>query len=291
MQRVEVDHRDLVRVPFDPVGGRILGVPPPHQVAHPEPARVQPADEGRHGGIGQTAPPGRMFVLDVLLDELAQRFEVLHRVAAEDDRGVVLGVVQAVSVQVRLHPRHQVGDLGAFVLRLGEQEPEIPLPNELLHRPEVGGDPLGPALDLGEGGATDARAGRRPQADGGERTRLQPEALVVLPVRLGQTRVRLVEPHEVLALDVEHDGLGVRPRPAEHGGVEQGEQEEQRVRGLRRHPRDAADVEVGAPRSVEEVQVHEHRLSVPGQPRREPSLHLVEVQRLVPVLAPSAVRG
>ena len=226
-----------------------------------------------------------------MLDELAQRFEVLHRVAAEDDRGVVLGVVQAVSVQVRLHPRHQVGDLRAFVLRLGEQEPEIPFPNELLHRPVVGGDPLGPALDLGEGGATDARAGRRPQADGGERTRLQPEALVVLPVRLGQPRVRLVEPHEVLALDVEHDGLGVRPRPAEHGGVEQGEQEEQRVRGLRRHPRDAADVEVGAPRSVEEVQVHEHRLSVPGQPRREPSLHLVEVQRLVPVLAPSAVRG
>ena len=73
--------------------------------------------------------------------------------------------------------------------------------------------------------------------------------------------------------------------------MEQGVQEEQGVGGLGGHSGDPADVHMGSPGPVEEVQVQEHGLAVPGQPRGHPPLHLVEVQRLVAVLAPRAVGG
>ena len=62
-------------------------------------------------------------------------------------------------------------------------------------------------------------------------------------------------------------------------------QQEQREAGLGRHPGDAADRDVRAAGAVEELQVHVHRRAVAAQPDRDLAVHLVEVQRRLPLLA------
>jgi hypothetical protein len=75
-----------------------------------------------------------------------------------------------------------------------------------------------------------------------------------------------VQVHEVLALDGEDQRAGLRRAGAEQPqsflGLEQHVQQEQRVRGLRRHAGDAGDRHVAALVAVQEREVREHRLAV-----------------------------
>src|SRR6266511_3511229 len=232
-----------------------------------------------------------MLVLDLLPDHLAQGIEVLHRVPPERHGRIALRVVGALPIEVRLDPSDEVGDLRPLVLGFGEQEPQELLPDELPHRPVVRRHPPRTPLDLRHRLIARVRPHRRPHPHALERSHVESEPTVVLAIGLLELGVGRIEPHEVLALHVEHDGLGVGRVPPEHVRVEQGVEEEQRVGRLGRDAGDAGDVHVGAAGPVEEVEVEEHRLAVPGQACREPPLHLVEVQGLVPVLAPGPGRG
>ena len=94
----------------------------------------------------------------------------------------------------------------------------------------------------------------------------------------------MVEEEEVLALHVEHQGLGVVGLVSEHARGEQAVEEEGGVRRLGGHPRDAADVDV-RPRAIEELQVHVDGLVLPREPSREPMGHPVEAQGLEPLVS------
>ena len=67
----------------------------------------------------------------------------------------------------------------------------------------------------------------------------------------------------------------------EHARVEEAVQQEGGVGGLGGHARDAADVDVRAPRAVEELEVEVEGLVVTRQAGRQALAHLVEEQRLV----------
>src|SRR5262249_15619368 len=71
----------------------------------------------------------------------------------------------------------------------------------------------------------------------------------------------------------------------EDSGTEDRMQQEQREAGLGGHPGDAADRDVRAAGAVEELQVEVDRLPVPAEPHRHLAIHLVEIQRLCPLLA------
>jgi hypothetical protein len=60
-------------------------------------------------------------------------------------------------------------------------------------------------------------------------------------------------------------------------------QQERGVRGLGGDPGDARDVDVGAARAVEEVEVREDRLAVAREADGQAALHLVEEQSLIAV--------
>ena len=91
----------------------------------------------------------------------------------------------------------------------------------------------------------------------------------------------MVEEEEVLALDVEDQRLGVGGLGPEDPRVEHRVEEERRVRGLRRHARDARDVDMRAAGAVDELKVGEERTVVAPEPDDETLLHLVEVQGAV----------
>ena len=121
------------------------------------------------------------------------------------------------------------------------------------------------------GGASTAtlRNALRRQAERGVARRL-------VVVELG---VGVVEEQQVLALDVEDQGLGVGRLGAEHAGVEQRVQQERGVARLRGHAGDAGDVDVGALGAVDEVEVEEHRLAVAAEAGGQLAGDLVEVER------------
>ena len=68
----------------------------------------------------------------------------------------------------------------------------------------------------------------------------------------------------------------------EHTGMEEAVEQEGGVAGLGGHPRDPADVDVGALGAVQEVEVQIEGLVVPGQPGGQLPVHLVEEQGLIP---------
>ena len=164
MQAVDIDDADLGGLPVDAVALGMFGLPTPYQVADPLPPRVEPALERSHGALGQPAAPRGVLVIQVLVDDLAQLVEVLHRIAGVDDGGLVVWVVLALPVQVGLHPGHQVCDLRSFVLRLGEQEPQVAFSHELPDGPVVGLHAILPAGRGRDGLATRPLGHRRPQA-------------------------------------------------------------------------------------------------------------------------------
>ena len=187
---VDVDDRDLVRLPVDPVASGILGGRAPDEVADPMAGGLEPALEGGDRALGQPAAPAGIVVVELERDRVAQLLERADPDAVEADRGRCLGIVLAPAVEERLDPGDEVGDLGPLVVALGEQEAQVALADELADRPVVGGHALGPALDLGDRGAagstgaTRARgAGSRrgPQPDRRERPDRQPEPLVLGP--------------------------------------------------------------------------------------------------------------
>jgi hypothetical protein len=137
-----------------------------------------------------------------------------------------------------------------------------------------------PVTSPGRGGAKNA-TDRNGSAGSSSRSyclRACADRAVVEPV------VRRVQEQQVLALDREHQRLGVGGPAAEHAGPEQRVQQEQREAGLRRHPGDAGDRHVRTAGAVEEVEVDVHRQAVPAEPDRHLAVHPVEAQRPVPLL-------
>ena len=133
-------------------------------------------------------------------------------------------------------------------------------------------------------------AGRGVDGDAGERLGRQPEALVALPIVVGEADVRLVEEEEVLALHVEDEGLGVGRLGAEHARAEQAVEQERGVARLGGDARDARDVDVGAAGAVEELEVGVERLAVAAEPDRAAWPPCGRSSRAVSRSAPTARR-
>ncbi len=172
--------------------------------------------------------------------------------------------------------------LARLVVRVGEEEAQHALAAKLTQRPEVSLHALGARARVGDDDVPPLR--RRPQPYVGERAHREAQRLVLRVLAVRQLGVRLVQPEQVFAFDVEDDGVR-RVRVAQRRGVEQPVEQEQRVGRLRRNAADAADVDVGAAAAVEELEVAVDRQAVARKAGREARVaHFVEVQRQLAVL-------
>ena len=201
---------------------------------------------------------------------------------AVDADGAVLAGLDRVQPQPGgdLADDHRV--LVAFVLGVGEDVGEQFALAELRERPPERFDAAGPAGDVRSAG--EVVGGRRGvEADGLERPGGQAEVGVFLPEFVVEPDVRVVEEQQVLALDREHQRLGVDGSAAEHAGGKDGVQQEQCVAGLGGDAGDAADRDVRAAGAVEEVEVDVDGGAVAAGADRQLAVHLVEVQRVLAV--------
>ena len=119
----------------------------------------------------------------------------------------------------------------------------------------------------------------------GKGTGSTPSFLHRLGVLGCEVAVGLVQPEQVLALDVEHQHPQVAPGiPDDVGASGQHPQPEQGEGRLGGDTADAADRHVAALAPVEEVEIDEHRETVAAQPHRQRPLHLIGVQGLATLL-------
>ena len=290
MQGVDIHHGDLVRFEVERVAGGVGDVGA-DEVLHSGHGGGQAADEGVHGAAAD-GPPGPALVGVVLrvvgdqlaLDEFHQGAERADGGALDADGPVGLRPVAGGLAEAGGDGLDDDGVLLALVLRIGEQERQQALLAELGDGPEVGAHAVGAGADVGRGvGVALARRGQH--ADVAERPGGQPEPGIgggTVVVELG---VGVVEEQEVLAFHVEHQRLGVGGLRPEYAGVEEGVEQEGGVAGLGGHAADAADVDVGALGAVEEVEVDVDRLAVAAAPGHQLALHVVVVQRRIPLRA------
>ena len=224
---------------------------------------VQPAQEGVDGA-GADGPPAPLVEpvgVDLVLDQLDQVVEGADHLAVDADGPVAhrLGLPQAGGHVV---DDHRV--LLAVVLGVGEQEREQLVGAELGEGPEERGDVPLAGGDVGAGvGVVPRRRGE--EGDRAERPRGQAEAGVAGGWSGPRPRWR-GRGTQVLALDVEDEGLGVGRLGAEGARVEQAVEQEGGVAGLGGHAGDPADVHVRAPGAVEELEVQVERLVVRDRP-------------------------
>ena len=172
--------------------------------------------------------------------------------------------------------------LVALVLGVGEDVGEEFAGAELGEGPPERFDPAGAAGDVRFAGDV-VRGGWGVEADGFERFGGQAEVGVLLPEFVVEPDVGVVEEQQVLALDGEHQRLGVDGSAAEHAGAKDGVQQEQRVAGLGGDAGDAADRDVRAAGAVEEVEVDVDGGAVAAGADGQLAVHLVEVQRVLAV--------
>ena len=147
------------------------------------------------------------------------------------------------------------------VVRVGEAELEQPEIDELARRPREDVDALEPSAGVGDQVAA-ASARRRPESHARERRRLHADRGPPLgrALGLGEQPIGLVQPQQVLALDVEHQHAQVRRALTDdRRRGRQHPQEEQRERRLRGDAGDACDRHVAALAAVEEVEIDVHR--------------------------------
>ena len=131
---------------------------------------------------------------------------------------------------------------------------------------------------------------RRPEAHAGERRGFDAERGPARGGLLVEQPVGLVEPQQILALDVEDQHAQVGGALAQDLRMRREHaQEEQRERGLGGDTADAADRHVAALASVEEVEVDVHRELVAADPHGQRPAHLVDVERLVAFVALGAL--
>ena len=277
---MQVDDRDLRVVGLDAVPLALGDVGPDDAVERPL-RRQQPTHERVDGAEpGRGTRPHRPLVLvghlgDDEVDEIAVRAQRLTL----DPPAAVVGRL-AVPSQRGADVVHDHRVLLAVVLRVGERERQQVVFDELRDRPVEAVDALRAAGDVGLGVVV-ALARRRVHLDRLERARDEPERAVPVPLRLVEPGVVVVEEEEVFALDVEDQRVRVGRVLVEHARVEQGVEEEGRVRRLRRDAGDPRDVDVRAACAVDEVEVGEQRLAVAPEPDRQLALHAVEEERLV----------
>ena len=233
--------------------------------------RARPCD-----GAGPRRPHHRVVVGDPVDEEGDEIAVGAQRLAVDPPPAVARGLPLALQRGGRVVHDHRV--LLALVLGVGEHEGQQLFGCELLDGPEERVHAELTILHVGSGVRVVA-ARRRVHGDVGEPAGRQPEVAVLLRLFGGELDVLVIEEEQILALHVEDERLRVRRVGAEHAGGEQPEEQEGRVRGLRRDAGDARDVDVRAARTVEEVEVQVHRETVAAEPDRQPRLHLVEEQR------------
>ena len=199
------------------------------------------------------------------------------------------GDVDGEAAQLRLDPLGHERDLIAGVGGVGEEEAEQALVDELARGPGEHRHVLA-AAGIGHQHVAGARPGRCPQRHRGERAPAPPRGPPARRRLGGEVAVGLVEPEQVLALDVEDQHPQVLAGIADDvASAGEHAQEEQGERGLGGDPADPGDRHVAALAAVEEVEVDEERCPVASQPHRERPVHFVGVQRLVAGLAGGAV--
>src|SRR5262249_5240047 len=141
MEVVDVDDRDLARLPVDLVRLGIGGVGAANQVPAMEAGGIEPAQERRNGAGRGGAHPGGGFRGEIVVDEGAELVEAadvaaLAGMIGEEDRRRLLGIVFGLARQDRLDTGDEVGDLAALVAGLGEEEAEEPILYHVANGPE-----------------------------------------------------------------------------------------------------------------------------------------------------------
>ena len=209
---------------------------------------------------------------------------------AQHDRAGPARHIDREPFELSLHAFANEGDLVALVVRVGEQELHQVVVDELARRPREDLDALMAAAGVGQQHVAGLPLGRCPEADAGERRGFDAERGPARGGLLVEQPVGLVEPQQVLALDVEDQHAQVRGALAQDLRMRREHaQEEQRERGLRGDAADAADRHVPALASVEEVEVDVHRELVATDPHGQRPAHLVDVERLVAFVALGAL--
>ena len=181
-----------------------------------------------------------------------------------------------------LPDQHRV--MGPLVLGVGERERQQLLLAELRQRPVERAHRLVARGHVrSASGVPGPRRGKDP--DILERGRWQSQLVVPLALLRRQPLIGVVEEQQVLALDREHQHLGVVRLAGQHAGVEDRVQQEQRERCLGRDAGHAGDGDVGAAGAVDELEVDVDGLAVAAEADWDLLVaHLVEVQRRVTLL-------
>ncbi|HVE95640.1 MAG TPA: hypothetical protein VNA67_01425 [Pseudonocardiaceae bacterium] len=164
---------------------------------------------------------------------------------------------------------------------------------ELAQGPPESGDPAGAAGDIGPPAGMVWR-GRGEEADGRERLGGQAQPGVVAAQLVVEAGFCVVEEQQILALDAEHQRLGVNRSPTQHTAAQDRVEQEQHEAGLGRHAGDAADRDMTAAGAIEELEVDVDRITVAAKTTLQRSWTEAARQlpsRLAEELAETAHRG
>ncbi len=215
VEAVDVDDVDLVQRPVEAVLGSLSLGHGADQLRHGACSCLEAAREGLRRPLSGARRNAVDEVADHV-DQTLQRIDVDARVDARQTQGNVAAVGRLVlhlPFEEALHLADDEVKLARLVVRVGEEEAQHAVAAELAQGPVVGADALLPRARVRHHDVAFLR--RRPEADAGERSDRQVQGGVAAVLVRRQLGVGLVQPQQVLALDVEDDGVGgVRRRAA-----------------------------------------------------------------------------